>query len=111
VATCVGSLSRASLRFAGVPGASVREAAFEIVSLVGTLGAGAAPHLHLSLSDAGGALLGGHALEGCVVRTTAEVVLGECEGLVFSRPLDAESGYDELHVAAAAAAASGTDTY
>jgi len=38
-------------------------------------------------------------------------VLGECEGLVFSRPLDAESGYEELHVAAAAAAASGTDTY
>lgn len=105
VATCVGSLSRAALRFAGVREAAVREEAFEICSLVGTLGGapGARPHLHLAISDARGAMMGGHALEGCVVRTTAEVVLGELDGLDFSRPVDSETGYDELHVAAATA--------
>ena len=101
VATCVGSLSRSALRFAGRPGADVREEPFEICSLVGTLGVGAKPHLHLALADARGAMVGGHALEGGVVRTTAEVVLGELEGLDFSRPIDEESTYDELHVALA----------
>ena len=100
VASCVGSLSRAALRCAGRPGAALREEAFEICSLVGTLGAAAPPHLHLTLSDGDGRCLGGHVLEGCTVRTTAEVVLAECTSLVFDRPHDAETTYDELRVRA-----------
>ena len=96
IVTCVGSLSLATLRFAGRREAATRAGPFEICSLVGTLGAGAAPHLHVSLFDGEGAALGGHVLEGCTVHTTAEIVLGECAQLAFTRPADAETTYDEL---------------
>ena len=104
VLTCVGSLSRATLRYANQRAAAVREGPFEICSLVGTLGVDAAPHLHASLSDGAGAMLGGHVLAGCTVFTTAEVVLGEATAAVFDRPVDPETSYDELRVVAAAGA-------
>jgi predicted DNA-binding protein with PD1-like motif len=49
--------------------------------------------------------VGGHLVDGCVVRTTDEVglgpdevVLGAVERLVFDRRHDPETGYDELVV-------------
>jgi hypothetical protein len=30
------------------------------------------------------------------VYTTAEIVIGECQALVFDRPLDDRTGWDEL---------------
>ena len=48
---------------------------FEIVSLTGTLSAGGSHHLHVAIADSTGAVFGGHLLAGCVVRTTAEIVL------------------------------------
>jgi hypothetical protein len=97
VLTCVGSLSRAVLRLAGGREHAVREEPFEIVSLVGTLSADGG-HLHLSVADAAGRTLGGHLAEGCVVRTTAEVVVAGDERLRFVREHDPETGYDELVV-------------
>ena len=96
VLTCVGSLTRATLRFANQRDAAVREGPFEICSLVGTFGTSAEPHLHVSLSDGSGAMLGGHVLEGCTVYTTAEIVVGEFDGLAFERPIDPQTTYDEL---------------
>ena len=55
-------------------------------------------HLHLAVSDALCVVSGGHALEGSVVRTTAEIVLGELEDVVFARPVDPETGWDELDI-------------
>jgi predicted DNA-binding protein with PD1-like motif len=99
VITCVGSLTRATLRYANQSEAAVVTGHFEICSLVGTMGRDALPHLHISLSDGKGAMVGGgHVLEGCTIYTTAEVVLGECgEGLTFTRPVDPETTWDELH--------------
>jgi len=37
-------------------------------------------------------------MEGCIVRTTAEIVLGELQGVIFERPIDVRTGYDELSI-------------
>jgi len=72
----------------------------EIVSLVGTLSRESQPHLHISLSDETGKVIGGHlpSSGGAIVRTTAEVVLGASSDLVFTRKYDEETGFDELVV-------------
>ena len=70
---------------------------FEIVSLTGTVSRHGA-HLHMSLADYQGNVVGGHVMEGCEVFTTAEIVLGECSGHVFTRQRDDETGFDELVV-------------
>ena len=57
----------------------------EIVSLVGTLaGEG---HLHASLSDHHGCVIGGHVMGNMIVFTTAEVVIGNCDiCLLYTSP-------------------------
>ena len=91
VVTCVGSLSKVSLRLANADGGKrgsnetvSLEERFEIVSLAGTVSRHGC-HLHMSLSDYQGNVVGGHVLDGCVVFTTAEMVLGECVGHVGLR--------------------------
>jgi len=97
ILTCVGSLSRVGLRMAGKPATERFAGDFEIVSLVGTLSPDGA-HLHMSVSDDTGAMIGGHVQDGNIVRTTAEVVLGELTHVVFRRPIDPETTWDELEV-------------
>ena len=97
VATCVGSLDRFCLRFAGESEGTSIEGAYEILALVGTLSRHGC-HLHASLGDGSGATTGGHVLAGCRVRTTAEVVLGVLDDLVFTREHDEATGYPELVV-------------
>ena len=98
VLTCVGSLRRAALRLANRPGTSIYHDYFEILSLVGTLGPDG-PHLHIALADGRGQTIGGHLQEGSLIYTTAEIVIGELSDLAFSRPIDPETGYDELVIA------------
>lgn len=85
ILTCVGSLSRARLRAPGSAGQTEALLAFdgpmEIVSCVGTLGPDGDVHLSLSLAD--GSCVGGHLMEGCLVHTTAEVVMGELPNVEF----------------------------
>jgi predicted DNA-binding protein with PD1-like motif len=97
VLTGVGSLSRARLRLAGAARHAELEGAMEIVALAGTLWQGGG-HLHLAVADDRGATVGGHLMDGCVVRTTAEVVLGADDRLRFDREPDPDTGYDELVV-------------
>lgn len=97
IITCVGSLRRAVLRPADQKEPLIREQKFEIVSLTGTLSPDGS-HLHIALSDSRGATIGGHLLEGNLIYTTAEIVVGEAEGLTFRREVDAETGYRELRV-------------
>ena len=70
----------------------------EIVSLVGTLSSKGGHHLHISLSDKDGNLVGGHVFGELNVFTTAEVVIGECVDYIFEREDDHESGFKELVV-------------
>ena len=68
---------------------------FEIVSLTGTVSKGEA-HLHISLADEIGNVFGGHLMEGCIVNTTCELVLGILEGYGSKREYDKATGYDEI---------------
>ncbi|XP_054758122.1 uncharacterized protein LOC129264298 isoform X2 [Lytechinus pictus] len=95
ILTCVGSLQTVSLRMADSVTMMHIEKNLEIVSLVGTLSGGHG-HLHMSLSDELGNVVGGHLLGDAVVFSTAEVVIGEIPHLSFSREPDPETGYDEL---------------
>jgi predicted DNA-binding protein with PD1-like motif len=97
----VGSLARAELRMPSLSGEAVSVRRFlgplEIVALAGTL-CPEGLHVHMALSGRDGACVGGHVMAGCIVRTTAEIVIGEAEALTFRRPLDPETGYGELSV-------------
>lgn len=102
ILSCAGSLTEARLR---MPGAKGEEELFrtfvepmEIVSLTGTLG-GDGLHVHLSLARRDGACVGGHLVDGCIVNTTAELVIGELTHVAFQREVDPATGYRELHVA------------
>jgi len=101
ILTCVGSLSRARLRMPGAPGAAeifrTYEEPMEIVSLVGTLSPDGL-HIHISLSRRGGHCIGGHLVSGCIVNTTAELVIGEAPEVEFHRVTDPATGYAELGV-------------
>ena len=97
VMTCVGSLSRITLRLAGIHTA---EGEFEIISAAGTLSA-TGVHVHLAVADPQGTLIGGHLMAGCVVAEhgTVELVLGSDPGWRFSRERDPVTGFDELAIA------------
>ncbi|XP_076443080.1 bifunctional protein GlmU-like [Babylonia areolata] len=97
VLTCVGSLKKATLRLADSVSIVTYNGPFEIVSLVGTLSGGEG-HLHISLSDSEGRVIGGHVVDDLIIHTTAEVVIGECEGNKFEREKDDSTGYNELVV-------------
>lgn len=94
----IGSLDRARIRCAGRHAALELTGDMEILTLAGTL-APDGVHLHISVSDADGKVTGGHVETGCVVRTTAEVLLALLPEHRFSRAHDPLSGYKELHIA------------
>ncbi len=99
----IGSLSTAGLRFAGVEQPERLTGDMEIRSLSGTVafdGAKSSSHLHMALSTSTGQVLGGHVAAGCIVRTTAEVLLALMPEWEFARERDAVTGYDELVVRA-----------
>jgi uncharacterized protein len=85
------------LRLADAQAATSRHGHFEIVSLVGTLGPDGV-HLHLAVSDEKGQMWGGHLLTGCLIYTTAEIVIGHAAGLTFHRTLDEATGFQELAI-------------
>lgn len=97
VLTCVGSLTQVTLRLANQEGPTVYRGHFEIVSLVGTL-AESGSHLHLSVADSTGRTIGGHLLDGNLVYTTAELVVGVLDDVEFRREEDPTFGYKELVV-------------
>lgn len=101
ILSCVGSLARAHLRMPGAAGDPEAFATFveplEIVSLAGTLGPDG-PHVHISLARADGACIGGHLAPGCIIHTTAELVIGELPEVEFRRSPDPATGYRELSV-------------
>jgi predicted DNA-binding protein with PD1-like motif len=91
----IGSLSVAQLRLAGASEPNEIHGDLEILTLAGTLSPDGA-HLHMSLSDASGRVVGGHAARGCLVRTTAEVLVAVLPGSRFAREADQTTGYAEL---------------
>ncbi len=91
----IGSLSVARLRLAGRPGADELLGDMEILTLAGSVSPDGA-HLHMTVADSEGRVLGGHVAPGCIVRTTAEVLVALLPGHAFGRELDGATGYPEL---------------
>ena len=95
VLSAVGCLKKISIRLAGAKTFFEKEGHFEIVSLTGTAAHGKA-HLHISVSDEEGRVIGGHLKEGSLVDTTAEIVLGILEEYDAERVYDETTGYEEI---------------
>jgi predicted DNA-binding protein with PD1-like motif len=96
----MGSLSAASIRLAGASGMTELRGDFELLTLAGSL-APDGVHLHLSIADADGRVTGGHMGPGCIVRTTAEVLVALLPGYRFSREMDEVTGFRELKIRSA----------
>jgi len=97
----IGSLSTAGLRLAGAAQPQRLSGDMEILSLAGSVafdGQQSSSHLHMALSTTSGQVLGGHVAPGCIVHTTAEVLLALLPDWAFSRAPDAATGYNELVV-------------
>jgi uncharacterized protein len=97
IVSAVGSLQEVSLRMADESRPAKLVGKYEIVSLSGTISPDG-PHLHIAISDHEGRTIGGHVLDGCIVYTTAEVVIAELTDLRFSREVDAGTGFHELRI-------------
>ncbi len=97
----VGGLKTAVLR---MPGATPEnqmvkklEGPFEVVSGTGTFSQDGC-HIHISVSDKEGNVFGGHLKDGCVVSTTAEIVIGVFENVTYKRTPDPATGFPELEI-------------
>ncbi len=97
IITAAGSLKAASIRLADQNKPAAYDGKYEIVSLTGTISADGV-HLHISISDKNGITTGGHLVEGCIIYTTAEIVIGSMEDAVFTREQDEQTGYKELKI-------------
>jgi predicted DNA-binding protein with PD1-like motif len=91
----IGSLSVAQLRFAGDDDPTELRGDLEILTLAGSISSDGA-HLHMSVADPRGRVFGGHVARGCIVRTTAEILLVLLPEHRFSREYDLSSGFMEL---------------
>jgi predicted DNA-binding protein with PD1-like motif len=97
IMSAVGSLTNYTIRFANQENGSKASGHFEVVSLTGLLST-EGNHIHLSVSDSTGRTIGGHLLEGNLVYTKLEVVIGEDLDHSYHRETDATFGYKELVV-------------
>lgn len=95
VLSAVGCVAKARVRDAsGVNLQDICEHC-EIVSLNGTVSAKRC-HLHIALSKEDLSTVGGHLVEGCIINTTCELVVGVLDGWEIDKEFDPETGYHEL---------------
>jgi len=93
----IGSLSSAQLRLAGADAPLTLQGDLEILTLSGSISPDGV-HLHASVADATGRVWGGHVAPGCIVRTTAELLLALLPDWRLGRAPDPATGYAELTV-------------
>ncbi|WP_228550716.1 PPC domain-containing DNA-binding protein [Endozoicomonas sp. OPT23] len=97
ILSCAGSLKPSVLRLSDHRKGTRYDFPAEIVSLSGTVSTEGC-HLHMSVADEEGRVIGGHVLPGSMVYTTAEIIIGELPKLNFTRQPCSLSGYNELVV-------------
>lgn len=97
ILSAVGSLKTSKIRVPVINGEVkyITPSNLEIDNLHGTVSVNGC-HLHISVSDVEGTVSGGHLKEGCIIRTTCELVIGVLEDASFSREPDSQTGFDEL---------------
>lgn len=93
----IGSLSVAQIHYAGLAQPTELLGDLEILTVAGSVAPDGA-HLHMMVSDARGRVFGGHVGRGCIVRTTAELLLAILPAHRFSREHDPLTGFAELEV-------------
>jgi predicted DNA-binding protein with PD1-like motif len=95
ILSAVGCVTRARVRDAG--GVTVRDIdqPCEIVSATGTVSHKRC-HVHVSFAKEDLSAVGGHLMEGCIINTTCELVLGVVDGWRCGVEQDEETGYDEI---------------
>ena len=95
VLSAVGCISEGRVRDAS--GVTIRDITqhCEIVSLNGTVSVKRC-HLHIALSKEDLSTVGGHLVEGCIINTTCELVIGILDGWEIDKEFDEETGYHEL---------------
>ncbi len=97
IACCIGSLRTYSIRFANQAKATKGDGHFEILSCMGTVSVNGS-HLHISIADERGKTIGGHLTEGCIIYTTAEIVITQNINYIFKRVKDESTDWNELQV-------------
>lgn len=97
IVTCAGSLTRYAIRFANMREPHTDTGHFEIVSLGGTFSDNSS-HLHISISDSTGKTIGGHLMEGCIIYTTAEIIIQSSDDYFFHREQDGTTPWKELQI-------------
>lgn len=97
ILSAVGSLKTSKIRVPVIEGdvKYITPSNLEIDNLHGTVSVNGC-HLHISVSGVDGSVLGGHLKEGCIIRTTCELVIGILEATEFSREPNEDTGFDEL---------------
>ncbi|MCS6811994.1 MAG: DNA-binding protein [Cyanobacteria bacterium] len=97
ILSAIGSLTQAAIRYADQPTPTILPGRFEILALSGLFSQHGI-HLHMAIADHTGRTIGGHVCDGCLIYTTAEIVYGECQGIVFDRQFDPQTGFIELAI-------------
>ncbi len=99
VLSAVGSLSKSNIRVPVINGKvkTINPENLEIDALQGTVSVDGC-HMHITVSDLDGRAWGGHLKEGCIVRTTCELVIGVLDNTAFTRKKDEATGFDELKI-------------
>lgn len=97
IASCVGCFSQFSIRLAGATETLQLSEPLEIVSVMGTL-TPEHQHVHLCVAKQNGEVIGGHLMEGCLIDTTAELIIHSYQNLTFGREFDQQTGFTELTI-------------
>ncbi|KJF80911.1 DUF296 domain-containing protein [Photobacterium angustum] len=93
----IGCLSKVIIRLADESKTIEVLGPLEILTLSGTL----TPqhvHLHISVADKKGQVIGGHLVDGSIVSYTAEICIASYTNLSFSREYDELTRFDELKI-------------
>lgn len=97
IISAVGSVEQAELRFANQDRYTTIRGPLEVVSLSGLFSVHG-EHVHASLADAKGKVIGGHLGEQTLVYTTLELVIAIYPELSFKRSPDPSTTFKELFV-------------
>lgn len=95
VVSVVGSLKNLNIRLANSNAFLKREEKMEVLSLQGSVSVSGV-HLHISVADSKGNVMGGHLMDENIIFTTLEMVILIFEDLIFDRKIDNQTGYNEL---------------
>ena len=97
VVSGIGSLKALKIRLANSNTVLEKNEKFEILTLQGSVSKDGL-HLHISVADQNGQVLGGHLMPGCLIYTTAEILLMPLKDYEFNRAQDPKTGFLELEI-------------